>query len=187
MLKDIIVIDDIFDIPENISSRALSYQYFNADLHPENTNGKKMYYSGFRTESLHLIDVDFYTLVNNTILEKIFSKSIDLNETNCSYRYAGQTFFHYMTKENKFDKSWFHTDPAIYAGLIYLNTNPPENTGTIIKVDGKQNIIENKYNRLVLYRSDYSHSAQNGFGDNIIDGRLTLTFSYNILNLNLKK
>ena len=82
MLKDIIVIDDIFDIPENISSRALSYQYFNADLHPENTNVKNMYYSGFRTESLHLIDVDFYTLVNNTILEKIFSKSIDLNETN---------------------------------------------------------------------------------------------------------
>ena len=50
----------------------------------------------------------------------------------------------------------------------------------------EEKIVENKYNRLLLYRSDLMHSSQSAFGNSIEDGRLTLTFTYNILAFDIK-
>ena len=69
-----------------------------------------------------------------------------------------------------FNKGWngFHT---FFGGIIYLTPNPPSNSGTI--VEGK--IVDNVYNRYVMYDATCLHGLQDSFGTSIEDARLVLT------------
>ncbi|MEO1135783.1 MAG: hypothetical protein AAFW68_04105 [Pseudomonadota bacterium] len=85
-----------------------------------------------------------------------------------------------------------------WSGVVYLSPNPPENTGTSIWLDRETGKciaakgalfskdaarfecvqeIENKYNRLVLFRENVLHKAENGFCDGC-SARLTQTFFF---------
>jgi len=102
------------------------------------------------------------------------------------------------------DRSWIHTDHYnTWAGVCYLTPNAPIQGGTGLyrhkatgayfekEMDGKPyesqdmtkwelvDVIGNKYNRLVLYRSNMFHSSMNYFGSGPEDGRLFQLFFFN--------
>ena len=72
----------------------------------------------------------------------------------------------------------FHRDYFPCAGVIYLNPNPPPNTGTSI-LDARNNQFintENVYNRLIAYDGFNIHGLSGCFGDCPETNRLTIVF-----------
>ncbi len=76
-----------------------------------------------------------------------------------------------------------HQDEPFYniAGLIYLNPISPKNTGTAFytkrDVDFIPNlIVENIFNRMIIFKPDMWHSPLDFFGTDLESSRLTITF-----------
>lgn len=197
MLNDIIVIDNLFDDPDNVVSFAKTLNFYDKNNHPalNNSRGNKVYWNGFRSESLHTVNNDLFVKYNKIILSKLIQKSF--SNVDISYKFLGQLFFHYVSSE--FTKNvwkiseditkdnWFHRDENMYyAGVVYLYKNPPPNTGTVLIKDNKEIIIDNVYNRLVMYDANILHAPQDSFGENINDSRLTLTIFYKNLSFYIK-
>ena len=59
-----------------------------------------------------------------------------------------------------------------YAGVTYLNPNPPENSGTSVE-DG---YAANVYNRFVMYDAFKEHYPAGSFGYTKEDGRMVMTY-----------
>ena len=98
-----------------------------------------------------------------------------------------ELFFHYTLDDtkneiNNFEKKRLHKDKVQWAGVIYLTPNPSKNSGTTLhNDDGKlEHIIDNVYNRFVFYNGNIIHGVQDTFGNNINNGRLTITIFGNI-------
>mgnify|MGYP003348565657 CR=1 FL=1 len=53
-------------------------------------------------------------------------------------------------------------------------------------MNGKEIIVKNEFNKLVLYKPSFYHSAQGGFGSDVNDCRLTLTLFVNALRFSAK-
>jgi len=91
--------------------------------------------------------------------------------------------------------------PRGWSGLVYLTPNAPPSAGTSIWRDRRTGrcigaegiafhrtpgvpefelalLVENRYNRLVLFRENVLHRAEHGFGDAPHDARLTQTFFF---------
>jgi hypothetical protein len=87
------------------------------------------------------------------------------------------------------NKSWIHKDTSLYSGVIYLSekfNDKYNNHGTKIYIKNEDLNYRNQFNRLVLYRGDYLHSANFGFGQNIDNSRLTLNFFINEIMIDMK-
>jgi hypothetical protein len=113
-------IDDFFENPDDVREFALSLEYFpSCGARP-----------GKSSKSLHLVDKVFY----DKFCEKIFSIFYDFNRGRTDWKLG--TFFQLTDSldENKnsgLNKSWIHADLITeFAGVIYLNKNPSDNTGT---------------------------------------------------------
>ena len=108
------------------------------------------------------------------------------------------------------ETSWVHHDDTDWAGVLYLTPNPDSSSGTGFFThkqsgvycwdparpetdfnfhDDKEDFskwdlnceVKNKFNRLVLYKSNLYHSSMTpGFGQNYMDGRLTQVFFFNV-------
>lgn len=171
-------------------------------------NDSTNYYPGIRCSAPNYIN----TFVIN-FLEKTFNRSI--KDFNLFYHITssihGSGLIHY--------DSDLHEN-NIYAGLIYLNENPPEKSGTIFcneinYVDGNtiknsfnltcsthdvkiitefekdkekynrnfeiENEIENKFNRLLVYKGNCPHAPYNYFGNNLFNSRLVLVFLFEVV------
>ncbi len=100
------------------------------------------------------------------------------------------------------DTSWVHQDTRAdsgnrpdkqYAAVLFLNPNPPKDTGTMfykeIKIKDsitnekitqkvETDYVENQFNRLVIFDSDILHSSKKYFGTNDFDSRLTQVFFF---------
>jgi hypothetical protein len=176
MFKDIIVIDNIFDDPDSEVEYIMQQEFLPNTSLP----GKGPAWKGLRTNSLHTFNTDKHHEYFKHILEKIIHHDKAMsNDFTWSYQYKGSIVFHKLMECNKFERSWIHTDTHnIYAGVIYLTKNPPLFSGTLIEKRHETVFVENKYNRLVFYRSDYLHSALSGFGDESCP-RLTISFFLN--------
>jgi hypothetical protein len=76
-----------------------------------------------------------------------------------------------------FEQYRLHKDPSEWAGVIYLNPNPKENSGTTLHNDNGEMMynIENKYNRFIFYQGNILHGVLDTFGDNLENSRLTIT------------
>lgn len=97
------------------------------------------------------------------------------------------------------NRSWIHTDHHnTWAGVCYLTPNAPHTGGTGLfrhKASGATmshelaeyesqdmtkwdlvDVIGNKYNRLVMYRSDLFHTSLDYFGSDLHNGRLFQLF-----------
>jgi hypothetical protein len=115
--------------------------------------------------------------------------------------------FHYKTEEVSNRASAIHTHQTTdvrygYNGIVYLNPpgTYPDKTGVSIWRDrrtgrcvastksfeiGFHNFemalrVENKFNRLVLLRSDVWHLGEAGFGSSVRNGRLFQTFFFDL-------
>jgi hypothetical protein len=103
------------------------------------------------------------------------------------------------------DRSWIHSDNFnTWAGVLYLTPNAPISGGTGmfrhratgatrlsevpdgVSIESQDmtkwemtDMVGNKYNRLVLYRSDLFHKSLDYFGSTAEDGRLFQLFFFN--------
>jgi hypothetical protein len=176
MLNSLFIIDNILDNPEEIVDFAKQQRFYELDTHPTEKNA---YWSGLRTECMSNSDMYLFSDTVNKILDKVSTQSFG-KRIKYSFEWNGSATFHILDKSQIFNKNWFHVDASAYAGVIYLNKNPQSNSGTIITHNGNEQIVDNVFNRLVLYRSDQRHAPQSGFGshDDINSSRLTLNLFF---------
>lgn len=158
---DYFKIDNFFNNVDDIRNIALSLEY--------QKSSDKTGWKGFRKK-----------VENDSINQYIKSKIIELDD---SFKNLDlNIFFHYTTDETKkivdnFDKNRLHKDLTEWAGVIYLFPTPKPNSGTTLHSNDGSVIhnIENKYNRFIFYKGDILHGVLDTFGNDINDGRLTIT------------
>ena len=61
------------------------------------------------------------------------------------------------------------------SGVVYLNEEVEKEAGTIIINDNKQFLVENKFNRLILYPSEKEHTVAKSFGRDKKSSRFVFT------------
>ena len=182
MQTNVIIIDDFYGNPDGVRSFALEQTF--------DVTGN---YPGNRTKTFMTEDV-------KQVLEKIIQPHGGaIHEWFETDGFTGS--FQLTTAD---DRSWIHTDHVnTWAGVCYLTPDAPHTGGTGLfrhKRTGAMNVAEippdynyeardmtkwdlvdvigNKYNRLVLYRSSIFHSSLDYFGSTPEDGRLFQLFFF---------
>lgn len=116
-----VISDNFFPNPDKIVDFALSQEYFPDD------SGRS---PGKRTHQLYKLDSDLFEYTINKILEVVSLEHSDCWEFDCGFQLIEP-----YTKD-KYDpknKGWVHNDkPTLFGGIVYLNKNPEEDTGTSI-------------------------------------------------------
>jgi hypothetical protein len=186
MIKDYIVIDDILDDPQELVdlSREISY-YSKEDQGIDGITIKEMRqhsafseskWRGYRSDFLHEINRELFQKTYNLIVRKILD---DLNP-DISFMYSVNSHLHFAPALIPYYDAWWHQDSScLFAGVVYLTKNPEPDSGTILKLNGKEIVVENVFNRLVLYRSNIVHRPQKCFGDNVENCRLVMPMFFN--------
>jgi hypothetical protein len=189
MFKDLLVIDNILNSPDKLVklSRKIIYDENKINQNIIETNipisnnrtfgSGERHWCGFRSDFLYNLNVELFNDTFDEIFSKIFS-----HYKFSAFNYYVDAHLHFLPECCVCSDKNFHRDTSdinnvIMAGVIYLNENPGSDSGTILMINEKENhIVENKFNRLVIYNSHILHRPQNGFGSKIDDCRLTLTF-----------
>lgn len=187
MLKDMYVVDNVFPYPDEVVKWANTLEFHDNDTY--NLNKKtRFYWKGKRTYALHESSVENQEKAN-LLIHDVFKGCLSEAYDKFSYRYdwKGFFYFHRLDKDCDFTNYWVHTDSnCVYSGVVYLNRDAPKNSGTMIyKENDRVEYIENVYNRMVLYKSKFKHSAMCGFGENE-NSRLTFTMSFSKIDLTIK-
>ena len=173
MINDIIVVDNIFSNPDEILTKCREQKFYSLEDHPETQPG--IVWKGSRSLDIIGLDSNFFNPLFGRMIDKVILSTYGRMGPNVQRHWTYRSYLHLLTDSDIPSDKWIHRDPdCVYAGVIYLQPNPEPNSGTIIYKDGEENIIENVYNRLVLYRAEYEHRPQSGFGSNIEHGRLTM-------------
>jgi len=153
MHKEINTADNFFDDAPGIRQIALEQNWY--------SNTGTSYFRGMRAD----VPDSIYDDISRQILEYCGLSSGKI-----------YLWFAYQTGDVQLDENCIHTDDHTTAGLIYLHNNPQSNSGTILYINEKKTIIENKYNRFINYSSSIPHSPEGFYGDNIHNARMTLTY-----------
>ena len=153
MHKEINTADNFFDDAPGIRQIALEQNWY--------SNTGTSYFRGMRAD----VPDSIYDDISRQILEYCGLSSGKI-----------YLWFAYQTADVQLDENCIHTDDHTTAGLIYLHNNPQPNSGTILYINEKKTIIENKYNRFINYSSSIPHSPEGFYGDNIHNARMTLTY-----------
>lgn len=184
-----IVIDDVLSNPDDLLSLSKKAQYYSSKTkNPLNFNGEQ--WKGYRSLCL---GKEQKTPFFDQIAKKFMNVFFDIPSiTNISLNFEVRACFHYMTKEFAVDdtQSWNHIDGGdLFAGVLYLNKKPKKNSGTVLYNGDEKIVIENKYNRMVMYRSDILHAPDVGsaYGTNLSNSRLTLVFFNNKISISAAK
>jgi hypothetical protein len=155
----LVIVDDFIDYVDEIRQYALHDIYY-----PPTINDN---WVGFRSKKYK--DLKFCQQIKKLLNQNYYG--------NKKFEFEG--LFCYCPKISQdlagsyYDRYKLHTDKTSqYAGIFYLNLNPPKHTGTIV---GK-NVVENVYNRLIMFDSTKMHGPDNFYGDNIEDSRLLFVF-----------
>ena len=187
LLKDYLIIDNVLTNPKQAINLAKQSEFFcktpfnDTNLKLANCGNRPLGdWAGCRSKPLHIIYPDFFQETFNHIFELFFP--------NRQFRYIIESFFHLIGDDVKNQSSpiqWWHKDhlDCFYAGVIFLNENPKQQSGTMLKLNDEEIIIENCFNRLALYKSDILHRPQDSSGSNLEDARLTLVFFVKELQL----
>lgn len=165
-ISDLVVIDEFFDDPEFIVEQALKQDYYDSASHPNQLI--KINWCGKRTLPINNYDSELFNKITHKIVDKI------VHDKTKNVKIRMDMFFHVMNDKDIFDDSWIHKDGCFRAGVVYLCKSPVSEKGTLIVKDSEPILIENVYNRFVMYDGNFMHSSKGGFGSTINDGRLTL-------------
>lgn len=173
MINDIIVVDNIFHNVDEILKNCKNQKFYDLEDHPE--TGPGIVWRGKRSEDLVSLDPSFFNPLFGRIIDKVIFNTYGKMGPNVQRHWTYRSFLHQLLESDIPSDKWTHRDPdCVYAGVIYLNPNPAPNTGTIIYKGDQETIVGNVYNRLVLYRADYKHRPEAGFGKDVEDSRLTM-------------
>ncbi len=168
-----ITLDNFFSNPKEIRNLALSLSY--------RKRYDDEYFEGIRSSMIKEINEDLYKNVCDKILIEYYGKS--------PVNYNADVFFHQTNENDKKDNQWLndkvHTDNGIIAGIIYLTPGAPIECGTqtYLKKDYKyipDIKMGNVFNRLIVYPSNYYHSAINLFGNDQYNRLVMLFFLYEV-------
>jgi hypothetical protein len=107
-----VIVDNFFETPEAIRSWALTFEFF---------KGNRGNWSGLRSEILNINHVDFHHLVCRKLIPHIPNYNF-FEYFDCSF---------HICKERDIG-GWVHqdSDDLDVAGMVYLNPEPPQNSGT---------------------------------------------------------
>lgn len=176
MKTNVIITDNFYSNPDGVRSWILQQEF------------KHYKYPGLRTKSFLTEDT------KNTIQNLLMNAGGIVTNWNQEDGLTGS--FELATST---DRSWIHTDHYnTWAGVLYLTPDAPLSGGTGIyqyKKTGATvanqlesyesqdmtkwelcDIIANRYNRLVLYRSEMFHTSLDYFGHDLHTGRLFQLF-----------
>lgn len=179
-MNEIIIKDNFLSNPDLIRKIALDLEY---------NQPRVIDYRSIGIDRVDVLDNwrgyrHWFEEILNVPKEKILNticSEYNLNSKN----YYLNTCFHYSLEKTKstcfpsFEEYKYHrdSDTSVYAGLIYLYPDPPKHSGTtIITSNNTKNYLENVYNRMIVYPSNFLHGPTDLFGNDIKTSRLTLTF-----------
>jgi len=178
-IKDYIIIDDALKNPkilQNMVEELTFYTRFDESLDGLKNIKQRVHkpegkWLGFRSQDIYDKSPEIFHLTFNEIFDHV------LSDIPCKYEYTLSSYLHFSPKNCIFDKSQIHEDvDTSFAGVIYLNETPQKNSGTVLYTSDGIVEIENKYNRLVFYKSQIKHKPASGFGTTTKDSRLTFLF-----------
>ena len=187
MFSGYTIIDNALDNPQELIEFSKSLKYFSSedvntfDIPMQTSDMKKPAggWSGCRSLMLDKLNYDLFSKTMDQIFNKLFKK---LGFVECQY--TVEAYLHYLPESFVQDPLKFHRDyETLFSGIIYLNDPPPTDAGTIIKINQKDVIIENKFNRMVFYNAMLVHAPQNSAGKTFDTSRLTLTFFVRALDV----
>lgn len=167
MNEKTVIIDNFFDNIDVLREIALDLPY-NRDK-----NMERQHWKGYRTPDLK----NFNNQILNNAVQKILNTVKDIFNDDFIDNTIIKSHFHLLPEHKNVENILnYHRDLAEYSGIVYMNSNPPKNSGTTVLVNGLAESIENKYNRLLIMDGELTHTPTRFFGDNILTGRLALTF-----------
>lgn len=190
LINNYAVVDNVLDNPDEYVKLAKTVGYEYNSKFPCSLQGVKIdnylpadnnfYWRGFRSLELHAIDMQLFHKTFSSVFNKLYA-----NLSSIAYNYHISSYFHYNSSDIENPEEWWHVDiPYIFAGVIYLQKHPEENSGTIIRLeDNSEIVIDNVFNRLVFYNSNLLHRPQSCFGTSVDNARLALTFFVKALNI----
>jgi hypothetical protein len=166
-----ILIDNFFKNPDVVRQFALSKSNQYAK------SSEKTGWKGYRTS---VDNIELMDYIKNKLID-IDDKFINFVIDECYFHYSLETTKNELN--NNFEKKRLHKDSSELAGVIYLTPNPIKNSGTTLHNDNTdlEDVIDNVYNRFVLYNGKKLHGPQDTFGDSIENARFTLTIFGDIL------
>jgi hypothetical protein len=176
-MKDYLIVDNYFSNPKEIKDWAFKQKFYNKEDHPykESLGG----FSGFRTNYINNLDEHKFTYFINNLLkasELFYEQNFTEFKSWLSFSYTLDNIklpdFHkdeesLLQEDTKFNKK--------LAGVVYLNEDAEKEAGTIIINNNKESLIENKFNRLILYPPNKVHSVAKSFGKSKEDARFVFT------------
>ncbi len=171
--KNYFVIDNVLSNPYELVSKASSINYYTNEIDPfldfnlSQTNKPPGIWRGYRSEQLSLVDNDLFLSAHSEIMEKVFGLK--------NFQYNISSFLHRGDSSINCQNLWHVDKSSLFAFVLYLNYDPPANSGTLLKINEEILPIQNRFNRLVVYNSAIEHRVENFFGSTFEDSRLTLT------------
>lgn len=185
MFKDLIIADNVLSDPDSVVEFAKKQSYYTEDEWPYEV---KQSFMGKRTIEISRLDKNINLDVIKSFNRSLIKDSINMKLTSCHTNSCGNLYFEFLNKEvidNNKDH-WNHHEESVFVGFLFLNKHPEKNSGIIIEdLDGKRFTVENKYNRLVLYRGDYLQLTEGSFGDNVDNSRLTCVMFFDQMFFNV--
>lgn len=175
MFKDYVVVDNFFEDPYAVVEKFQLVTYYSKEkepiagikIKPNDNNSPTGEWQGFRSQFIHEIDPELFSTISFNINKTVFQTE--------EFIWNAQTYFHLSPQTISKDSNWWHKDPFLLAGVIYLNPNPDPETGTVLKLDNNLINIENKFNRLVFYQGGILHRPNKLFGVDFKTVRKTIT------------
>ena len=141
----ITVLDNFYENPDLVRQFALSLDYHTS------LEGR---WPGKRTSLLHEVNLSFF----DTFCNKLFSLFYDLDYIPVNYNVSTnfQSISNYSENpDSKLNGGWIHRDiESVCSGVIYLNPNPQENTGTNIYSQIDKNIVSPISEKFKLYKGE---------------------------------
>jgi hypothetical protein len=184
-----IIVDNFLDNPDSVRESALASNInITGDFPGFRSNPSSQDYSNYAKEKIEKI-------LNLKIIEW---ESCFNTVTKCD-EVQGTTRFQLCLEGTK---TWIHSDPTEWTGILYLTPNAPVDSGTAVYRHKKTKIyihtdenpandsnvyeaweiiafVGNLYNRLAIIKGHmYHRSLVSGFGHDKYSGRLTQTFFF---------
>jgi hypothetical protein len=158
----IMVIENFFEHLNEFLNEIQNVKLYDLETYNKKFNQKETW-PGLRSNSLIIENKFLFFLILQNLKKVCF---LD--------KYRLEMFIHLRRNED-FSKDWIHKDNNDYAFLVYLNKTNLD-SGTYLYDDANNIVADIKYvqNRFIIYNGSYSHKGYGHFGNNTIDGRLTL-------------
>jgi len=189
MLIEYTTIPNFFEDPEYVYNLALRQKFYSEKDHPLDA-GTQIKWNGLKTMPLagNIPDEEYKDLAYKSI-SKILSHCIKpgMNVLTRDIKYSG--FFAALLDGDTSEPWMVHSDTTLLSTFVYLQKEKPKFPfvhGTTILNRGRPVTVNYEYNTCVIFRSDFPHTPNHGFGDKIENSRLTFNFFINSIDIAIK-